>query len=109
MAARPGDINVVYRLRDKDDASLVDELTALSEQRGFKLTLLEGGRGEANSWMPAHPENIPDHARISQIAPWISESDVFICGPAAWTRTVKRSLKRAGTPDHQIHAEEFAW
>jgi predicted ferric reductase len=109
MAARPGDINIIYRLRATDDAALVDELTDLSQRRGFKLTLLEGGRGGANSWMPAHPENLPDHARISVIAPWISESDVFICGPAAWTRSVKKSLLRAGTPDHQIHAEEFAW
>ena len=109
MAARPGDINIVYRLRNTDDAALVDELTELSQRRGFKLTLLEGGRGNANSWLPAHPENLPDHARISVIAPWISESDVFICGPAAWTRSVKKSLTRAGTPDNQIHAEEFAW
>jgi predicted ferric reductase len=109
MAARPGDINIIYRTRQTDDAALVDELTDLSQRRGFKLTLLEGGRGGANSWMPAHPENIPDHARISVIAPWISESDVFICGPAAWTRSVKKSLLRAGTPEHQIHAEEFAW
>lgn len=109
MAARPGDVNIIYRVRNSDDASLVDELNELSQRRGFKLTLLEGGRGQANSWMPAHPENVPDHARISVIAPWISESDVFICGPAAWTRSVKKSLTRAGTPDHQIHAEEFAW
>ncbi|MEY2945357.1 MAG: hypothetical protein RL243_99 [Actinomycetota bacterium] len=109
MAARPGDINIIYRTRKSDDAALVDELTDLSQRRGFKLTLLEGGRGGANSWMPAHPENLPDHARISVIAPWISESDVFICGPAAWTRSVKKSLLRAGTPEHQIHAEEFAW
>jgi predicted ferric reductase len=109
MAARPGDISVIYRVRQSDDAALVDELTDLAQRRGFKLTLLEGGRGTANSWMPAHPENLPDHARISVIAPWISESDVFICGPAAWTRSVQKSLKRAGTPDHQIHAEEFAW
>jgi predicted ferric reductase len=109
MAARPGDLNIIYRTRKAEDAALVDELNELAKQRGFKLTLLEGGRGAANSWMPAHPENLPDHARISTIAPWISESDVFICGPAAWTRTVKKSLQRAGTPEHQIHAEEFAW
>jgi predicted ferric reductase len=109
MAARPGDISIIYRVRNGNDAALVDELQAISAKRGFNLTLLEGGRGGANSWMPAHPENLPDHSRIGVIAPWISESDVFICGPAAWTRTVKRSLTRAGTPENQIHAEEFAW
>ena len=59
--------------------------------------------------MPASLANIPDHARITQMMPWVSESDVYICGPAAWTRVVKKSLQRAGTPDAQIHAEEFAW
>ncbi len=109
MAARPGDINIIYRVRNEADAPLVDELKELARRRGFKLTLLEGQRGNAKSWMPAHPENLPDHARLSLIAPWVSESDVFICGPAPWTKTVEKSLLRAGTPAHQIHAEEFAW
>jgi len=109
MAARPGDINIIYRVRTEADAPLVDELKELAQRRGFKLTLLEGQRGNPKSWMPAHPENLPDHARLSLIAPWVSESDVFICGPAPWTKTVEKSLLRAGTPSHQIHAEEFAW
>jgi predicted ferric reductase len=109
MAARPGDINIIYRVRNESDAPLVEELKELSRRRGFKLTLLEGSRGNPKSWMPAHPENLPDHARLSLIAPWVSESDVFICGPAPWTKTVEKSLLRAGTPSHQIHAEEFAW
>ena len=109
MAARSGDINIIYRVRNADDAALVDELADLSRKRGFKLTVLEGGRSTGGSWLPAHPENLPDHARVTMLAPWISESDVFICGPTAWTRTVKKSLLKAGTPASQIHAEEFAW
>jgi predicted ferric reductase len=109
MAARPGDISIIYRVREEADAPLVDELRELSKRRGFNLTILEGRRGSPTSWMPAHPENHPDHARLATIAPYISESDVFICGPAGWTHTVAKSLKRAGTPENQIHAEEFAW
>ena len=109
MAARPGDISIIYRVRNEGDAPLVSELRELAKSRGFNLTLLEGSRGAAHSWMPAHAENLPDHARLSLIAPWISESDVYICGPAAWTHTVTKSLLRAGTPQNQIHAEEFAW
>ena len=109
MAARPGDISIIYRVRNEGDAPLVSELRELAKTRGFNLTLLEGSRGAAHSWMPAHAENLPDHARLSLIAPWISESDVYICGPAAWTHTVTKSLLRAGTPQNQIHAEEFAW
>jgi predicted ferric reductase len=109
MAARPGDISIIYRVRTESDAPLVEELRELSKRRGFKLTVLEGKRGTPTSWMPAHPENLPDHARLSLIAPWVSESDVFICGPGPWTHTVAKSLLRAGTPQNQIHAEEFAW
>ncbi|MFM5905849.1 MAG: ferric reductase-like transmembrane domain-containing protein [Micrococcales bacterium] len=109
LAARPGDVNIIYRVRDSADAPLAAELEALARRRGFKLTLLEGKRGHANSWLPEDPSGLPDHARVTQIAPWVSESDVFVCGPAAWTKTVKKSLRKAGTPEHQIHAEEFAW
>ncbi|MFM6980108.1 MAG: ferric reductase-like transmembrane domain-containing protein [Micrococcales bacterium] len=109
MAARPGDIDVIYRVREEADAPLVDELRLLCNKRGFKLTILEGSRGAANSWMPAEAENRPDQARLVEIAPFISESDVYICGPAAWTQAVVKTLKKVGTPENQIHAEEFAW
>jgi predicted ferric reductase len=109
MAARPGDIDVIYRVRSSEDAPLVEELRLLCNKRGFKLTLLEGGRGTANSWMPGEAINRPDQARLIEIAPFVSESDVFICGPAAWTQSVVRTLKKVGTPENQIHAEEFAW
>jgi predicted ferric reductase len=108
MAARPGDINIIYRVRDENDAPLVAELSALARRRGFKINVLEGKRGDAKSWMPAG-SNAPDQARLVEMAPWVSESDVFICGPAAWTKQVVKTLKRVGTPENQIHAEEFAW
>lgn len=109
MAARPGDIDIIYRVRDENDAPLVEELKLLCQKRGFKLTLLEGSRGNANSWMSAEPQNRPDQARLIEIAPFVSESDVYICGPAAWTQAVVRTLRKVGTPENQIHAEEFAW
>ena len=109
MAARPGDIDVIYRVRSEADAPLAAELAELCRRRGFGFHLLEGKRGNANSWMPDDGTNRPDHARLSQITPWVSESDVYICGPAAWTHTVVRSLRKSGTPENQIHAEEFAW
>lgn len=109
MAARPGDVTVIYRVRDKYDAPLVEEMRELCRRRGFTLHVLEGQRGNSKSWMPADPQNIPDHARLSVMAPWVSESDVFICGPSAWTQTVQRSLLKAGVSASHIHAEEFAW
>jgi predicted ferric reductase len=109
MAARPGDVNIIYRVRNEADAPLIAELGELARRRGFKLNVLEGQRGDPKSWMPAGLGNLPDQARLVEMAPWVSESDVFVCGPAAWTRQVVKTLQRVGTPENQIHAEEFAW
>ncbi len=109
MAARSGDVTIIYRTRNDEDAALLGELQEIAKRRGFKLHVLSGKRAHPQSWLPASEANVPDHARITQMTPWISESDVFICGPGLWTKTVEKSLVRAGTPLAQIHAEEFAW
>ncbi|MFM5952437.1 MAG: oxidoreductase, partial [Micrococcales bacterium] len=108
MAAKAGDIQVVYRTRNEEDAALLDELRTVCDYRGFELHVLAGSRGSASSWMPAGDAR-PDHERLLAMVPDVAESDVFICGPVAWTRAVEKSLRRAGTPATNIHAEEFAW
>ena len=109
MAARPGDITIIYRVRDYEDAALRNELEQVARHRGFRLYVLPGNRGAGSSWLPAQFNDLPDHTRLLEMAPHVSESDVFICGPAAWTKSVEKSLTRVGTPANQIHAEEFAW
>jgi predicted ferric reductase len=109
MAAKPGDITVIYRVRKYEDAALLGELEQLCRERQFALHVLSGNRGDANSWLPAHLNDRPDQTRLIEMAPFVSESDVYICGPAAWTKSVEKTLKRVGTPAHQIHTEEFAW
>ncbi|MEY3856213.1 MAG: hypothetical protein RJA45_683 [Actinomycetota bacterium] len=109
MAARPGDITIIYRVRSYEDAALLNEIEQVARQRGFRLHVLSGKRGSANSWLPGHLNDIPDHARLIEMNPFVSESDVYICGPGPWTHAVEKSLKRVGTPANQIHAEEFAW
>jgi predicted ferric reductase len=109
MAAKSGDITVIYRVRKYEDAALLGELEQLCRERGFALHVLSGSRGNANSWLPAQLNDRPDQTRLIEMAPFVSESDVYICGPAAWTKSVEKTLKRVGTPPHQIHTEEFAW
>ncbi|MFM2024729.1 MAG: hypothetical protein RLZZ56_742 [Actinomycetota bacterium] len=109
MAGRPGDVPILYRVRDEDDAALLGELQQVARHRGFQLHVLAGSRGSATSWLPGHLNSLPDQARLIEMAPFVSESDVFICGPAAWTKSVEKTLERVGTPANQIHAEEFAW
>ena len=109
LAARPGDVTIIYRVRETEDAALLDELSEIARNRGFRMHVLEGKRGNPNSWLPAHLSGITDHDRLIQMVPSVKDSDVFVCGPAPWTRAVVKSLNKVGTPTHQIHAEEFAW
>ena len=109
MAARPGDVTIIYRVRESEDAALLGELTEIARSRGFRMHVLEGKRGNPNSWLPAHMSGLGDHDRLTQMVPSVKDADVFVCGPAPWTRAVVKSLDKAGTPAHQIHAEEFAW
>jgi predicted ferric reductase len=109
MAARPGDLTIIYRVRNEDDASLLAEVREIARRRGFTLHVLSGSRGANGSWMNADGSNQPDQARLILMAPWISDSDVFLCGPEAWTSLVHKTLIRTGTPEDQIHSEEYAW
>jgi predicted ferric reductase len=109
MVAKPGDITIIYRTRNNEDAALLVELAEVARIRGHELRVLEGPRANPNSWLPAGHGNIPDFQRFKLIAPQVMESDVFICGPVAWTRSVEKSLHQLGMPNNQIHAEEFAW
>ena len=109
MAARPGDVTVIYRLRNAADAALLGEVRELCQQRGFKLEVMDGPRANHSSWMNADGTNRSDLVRLAEIAPNLIDSDIFICGPSGWTHAVEKCALRAGTPAHQIHAEEFAW
>jgi predicted ferric reductase len=109
MAARAGDITVIYRVRDAHDASLLVEMQELCKRRGFTLHVVEGPRGPKNSWLNDDGSNTPDVARLVLMAPYVSEADVYICGPKVWTESVIKSVRKAGTSNDSIHAEEFAW
>lgn len=109
IAARPHDVTIVYRMRNQQDAALLAETRELAARRGFRLVELEGRRGVGTSWMNADYSGRSDLDRLKEIAPEIADSDVYICGPTAWTRAVEKSVLAAGVSAKQIHAEEFAW
>jgi ferredoxin-NADP reductase len=41
--------------------------------------------------------------------PDLAESEVFLCGPTAWTNGVERLVRAAGVPRDRIHIESFGW
>lgn len=109
IVGHPEDVTIIYRVRDEKDAPLLAETRELARIRGFKLVVLAGKRATPNSWMSAGPEGATDLDRLLEIAPKVKDSDVYVCGPTAWTRAVERTLNRAGTPRQQVHTEEYAW
>lgn len=110
MAARPGEVSIIYRVRNSNDAPLISELKEIAKRRGFYIHILEGSRKHPQSWFPAGVnDQFSDHERLSSMVPNISDADVYICGPSAFTKAVERSLSKTGTPLNQIHTEEFAW
>ena len=109
IVGHPEDVTIIYRVRDDKDAPLLAETRELARIRGFKLVVLAGKRATPNSWMSAGPEGATDLDRLLEMTPKLKDSDVYVCGPTAWTRAVERTLNRAGTPRSQVHTEEYAW
>lgn len=110
IAAGPGEVSIIYRVRNTKDAALAEELNEIAVKRGFDLHILDGSRRFENSWLPNGIDaSQTDDEKLVQICPKIAKSDVYVCGPSAFTRAVEKSLQLAGTPKSQIHSEEFAW
>ena len=107
VVSEPGDVTIIYRVRDESDAALIQELREISVSRGHHLNMLEGQRTD-QSWLPGKSD-LTESERVLKIAPDAVNSDVFICGPADWTKSVEKSLRQLNLKPEQIHAEEFAW
>lgn len=109
LAAEPGDVTIIYRTNDERDAALLDEVKRISAERGHRLAVVTGERGATGGFLPADVEGKPEHAQLMAIAPNLLDSDIYVCGPAAWSKLVKGSLNKLRIPKSQIHIEEFAW
>ena len=90
---------VLYRVRTEADAVLLPELQALA-QRGAQVHVLTGRTGSSATG-PFEP------SRLLALVPDVTSRDVFVCGPAAMTAAVLRSLRSLGVPRTQVHAERF--
>ncbi len=43
------------------------------------------------------------------VFPHLAESDVFICGPEAWSQLVEDEARGRGVGAAHIHREKFDW
>ncbi|AGZ42235.1 ferredoxin reductase family protein [Actinoplanes friuliensis] len=98
-----GPVTVLYRAHTTEDAVLLGELQNLARSRGAQLHLLTGRTGAGSP-----PNNPFDPQNLSALVPDIHDRDVYVCGPAAMTNAVLRSLRTLRLPTAQIHSERFS-
>lgn len=97
-----GPIVVLLRARSAAEIPHLDEVRELVHERGATLYLLEGHR--SGGWLP---EGLA--ASMTQLAPAIAASDIYVCGPEAWAKAVLAEAVACGAPREHLHREEFAW
>ena len=110
---QPGEVTLLFRTSSVESAMHLDELAVLAKQRGFTLHPLAGARRAEDSWLPAWlPAGVDgssDADALRQLAPSITESDIFICGPEKWNHLVRSSLRDAGVAKRDVHLEDYSW
>ncbi|CAB4633786.1 unannotated protein [freshwater metagenome] len=112
LASKPNDLTILYRANNARDATLAKELVDISSEKGHNLHVLTGERSSKVPWLPSSvtdASDLPDYALLTQLAPDILNSDVYVCGPTQWTNEFVATLKKLAIPKSQIHVEEFAW
>ncbi|HWU23305.1 MAG TPA: oxidoreductase, partial [Nocardioides sp.] len=107
MAYAPGE--AVYVERFRHEPLFRAEVDAIAERRGARVLRLRGARRADSSWLPALNQPVDDLDALLRWIPDITERDVYLCGPEAWTGLVRATLAAAGVPDEQVHVEHFAW
>jgi predicted ferric reductase len=93
-----GDVVVVYRVVADSDAIFLDELERLAP----KLHVVVGDHRDPTI---AHIRS-PEYLR--ELVPDLSERDVFVCGPPAFTDQITRAVRKAGVSRRHLHTERFA-
>ncbi|MGG5173149.1 ferredoxin reductase family protein [Pseudarthrobacter sp. J1738] len=104
-----GGATVLLRATDQSGLYLSDEILELARRRDARVFHLTGKRSHApgKEWLPAEAANAG--YGLSDYAPDLADSDVYICGPNRWAEAVIAEATAAGVSEDQIHFERFDW
>ena len=104
----PGETTILLRGSTRDENYLWDEIEQLAGKRGAHCYSSVGPRARrAHSWLSAR--DVERGVSLKSVFPDLKHSDLYICGPQAWTDEVIADAKASGLPTHQIHTERFDW
>ncbi|MFR9805434.1 ferric reductase-like transmembrane domain-containing protein [Pseudonocardia sp. RS010] len=103
----PGD--AVLLQRGTGTPLFARELDVLAHERGLRVHWLPGRRRAPDSWLGDGAGPADDPTVLLTLIPDVARRDVYLCGPEAWTASVRRSLAAARVPESRIHVETFGW
>jgi predicted ferric reductase len=104
----PGETTILLRGTHEGENFLWDEMEQLAHDRGAHFYSSVGPRARrAHSWLSGG--DVERNVSLKSVFPDLKHSDLYICGPQAWTDAVVADAKASGLPDHQIHTERFDW
>jgi predicted ferric reductase len=106
---RPGEATLIYRARSQQEVAFGAELEWFARHRGVRIAYLLGPRAGRPSWLPAEFADHDDAEALRRFAPEIARSQVFLCGPEAWTAAARSAARATGVPAGHLHTELFAW
>ncbi len=102
LPGRPGDLMMLYRVRDPADIVFRAELEELAWARDAQIRYVTGRR-DARTGDPLGAE------ALARMVPDILDRDVYLCGPVSMMDGVEATLRTMGVADEQIHLERFAY
>lgn len=103
---RPGEATVLLRASDASQAYLWDEVVELGRRSGTAVYSMVGHRpSHGSTWRSA--EAVARGVTLRTVFPHLDESDLYVCGPPAWSDLVVRDARAEGVPEHRIHLERF--
>jgi len=100
MPARRRDLTLIYRAGRDCDVVFRDELATIAKRRGARLQFLTGHRAD-------YPQDPLSATALAANIPDLRDHDVYVCGPAGMTASVRAALRAARVPGRQIHSETF--
>jgi predicted ferric reductase len=105
----PGDLTLIYRVRDDSEIVFRHELDEFARTRGVRVYYVAGPRARPSSWLPAQAGHLTDRDALTQLVPDVAEQDVYICGADGWMDAAVAAATEAGVPAQRIHLERFTW
>lgn len=104
----PGEATILLRANNMRETFLWEEIQDIATAKGAALYTMIGRRSSTGpGWMTE--EDARRGVTLESVFPHLADSDLYICGPAAWLDLVEADARDAGMRAHQIHSERFDW